>query len=221
MSMRKALCATTAFMALVVCATGVQAKALRNSLEIQGYGQWVAVDANNSASTLNPANGLPWVVYENGWGGGFSIGYNIIDWFEVEFDYSHVKNDFTAPGYRGSFIACTVLNCENKTNTFTFFGTFNIPAGEFVSPYARLGVGGFVSDNPAWHVTGASVVAGAGVRVFPIPDNGLNLRVGTDLAGFFPTTTDGFLTLGNFVEESTFNVRVIFGLGYVFSFGSN
>jgi hypothetical protein len=153
-------------------------------------------------------------------GGGFSIGYNIIDWFEVEFDYSHLRNDFTAPGYAGSLAVCVVVGCTNETNTFTFFGTFNIPAGEFVSPYLRLGVGGYVSDNPAWRITGASVVAGGGVRVFPIPDNGFNMRVGTDLAGLFPTTTDGFATLGNFFEESTFNVRVIFGLGYVFSFGS-
>jgi hypothetical protein len=190
----------------MVISTGAQAKELRNSLEVQGFGQWVAVDANNS--------GLPWIQSDNGWGGGFTVGYNILDWLEVEFDYSHTRNDFRAPGF--SNVCSFIVRCENKTNTFTFFSVFNIPAGEFVSPFLKFGIGGFVSDNPAWHTTGATVAAGGGVRIFPIPDNGLNLRFGADLAGFFPVTSNNVFI--DALDESTFNVRVVFGLGYVIDF---
>lgn len=207
MSLRHAIRVVAVWSFVLACSASASAKELRNSLEIQGFGQWVAVDV---------LDGKPAIAQENGWGGGFSIGYNILDWLEAEFDYSHLSNDFRAFD-PSTATPCLLRRCRTTTDAFTFFGTFNVPAGEVLSPYLRFGVGGFVTDDPLFRSRGVAVAGGGGVRLFPAPGNGLNIRVGTDVAGLFPTSVGGYRASA--WDRTTMDVRVTFGIGYVIDIG--
>jgi hypothetical protein len=155
---------------------------------------------------------------DSGWGGGFMVGYHIIDWLSIEFDYTYAKVDFRGwdCSVFGSCLTGFPRKYEASSNASLFNVVFNIPAGEIVVPYVKIGVGGFFTDAPVFEQSGALIGLGLGSRIFPIPDSGFNLRFEGDLAAAIPVDTIG----GVFIDNTTGTVRVTMGVGWVFNFSN-
>lgn len=138
------------------------------------------------------------IFLDNGGGFGFDLGYHITDNLEAEFDFGYN----TTTGYVGGNAI------DGNVITILFSTVYNFHASDSLIPFVKVGVGYARIKADAFDTTlddGALIGVGGGLRWFPL-DNGFHVR-GETLMG--PV----------FGDETTFNIRVGLGIGYLFNFG--
>jgi hypothetical protein len=134
---------------------------------------------------------------EGGFGG--RLGYHLTENHDLELEFTFTPTE-----------ACVYpFGCFDG-DVITFGGNylFNIPVGDSLLPFLKLGVGYLSLDTDAGDDDGGIVQAGVGIRWFPLATSGgaaagVNLRAET-------------VIVGAFADDDTVNFAAQFGIGYLF-----